>query len=115
MRQAGIIAAAALVALQEMPGRLAEDHANARRLAEGIGQIEGLSIEAGSVQTNIIYFNLVSDKVSVEEFIKRLEKKGVRLLCLGRPACFRMVTHYGIEGEDIDAALAALQEVMKGQ
>lgn len=114
MRQAGIIAAAAIVALREMPGRLAEDHANAHRLAEGIGQIEGLSIEAGSVQTNIIYFELVSDKVSVEEFIKRLEKKGVRLLCLGGSSCFRMVTHYGIEGEDIDAALAALRAVMKG-
>jgi threonine aldolase len=88
MRQAGIIAAAAIVALREMPGRLAEDHANARRLAEGIEQIEGLSIEAGSVQTNILYFNLVSDKISVEEFVKKLEKRGVRLLCLGGGGLF---------------------------
>lgn len=115
MRQGGILAAAAIVALQEMPGRLAEDHANARCLAEGIEQIKGLSIEAGAVQTNILYFELVSDKLSVDEFIKRLEKRGIKLLCVGRPACFRMVTHYGIEGEDIETALAAMEEVMKGR
>jgi threonine aldolase len=94
--------------------RLAEDHVNARRLAEGVAQIDGLSVDIAAVQTNIIYFDLVSDRLSVEEFLTRLEKKGVKLLCTGRPARFRMVTHYGIEAEDIGAALAALRDVMEG-
>jgi threonine aldolase len=114
MRQAGIIAAAGIVALEEMVERLAEDHVNARRLAEGVAQIDGLSVNIAAVQTNIIYFDLVSDRLSVEEFLTRLEKKGVKLLCTGRPARFRMVTHYGIEAEDIGAALAALRDVMEG-
>jgi threonine aldolase len=113
MRQAGIIAAAGIVALEEMVERLAEDHVNARRLAEGIAEIDGLSIDIAAVRTNIIYFDLVSYRLSVEEFLRRLEQKGIKLLCTGRPARFRMVTHYGIEAEDIDAALAGLREVMK--
>lgn len=113
MRQAGIIAAAGIVALEEMVERLAEDHVNARYLAEGIAQIDGLSIDIAAVQTNIIYFDLVSDQLSVEEFLRRLEQKGIKLLCISRPARFRMVTHYGIEVEDIDAALAGLRNVMK--
>ncbi len=113
MRQAGIIAAAGIVGLEEMVERLAEDHVNARRLAEGIAPIDGLSIDIAAVRTNIIYFDLVSDRLSVEEFLRRLEQKGIKLLCTGRPARFRMVTHYGIEAEDIDAALAGLREVMK--
>ena len=113
MRQAGIIAAAGIVALDEMVERLVEDHVNARRLAEGIAQIDGLSIDIAAVQTNIIYFDLVSYRLSVEEFLRRLEQKGIKLLCTGRPARFRMVTHYGIEAGDIDAALAGLREVMK--
>jgi len=113
MRQAGIIAAAGIVGLEEMVERLAEDHVNARHLAEGIAHIDGLSIDIAAVQTNIIYFDLVSHRLSVEEFLRRLEQKGIKLLCTGRPARFRMVTHYGIEAEDIDAALAGLREVMK--
>jgi threonine aldolase len=113
MRQAGIIAAAGIVALEEMVERLAEDHVNARYLAEGIAQIDGLSIDIAAVQTNIVYFDLVSGQLSVEEFLRRLEQKGIRLLCTGRPARFRMVTHYRIGAEDIDAALAGLREVMK--
>jgi threonine aldolase len=113
MRQAGVIAAAGIVALEEMVERLAEDHVNARRLAEGISQIDGLSIDIAAVQTNIIYFDLMSGRLSVEEFLKRLEEKGIKLLFIGRPARFRMVTHYGVGAEDIDVAVAGLREVMK--
>jgi threonine aldolase len=113
MRQAGVIAAAGIVALEEMVERLAEDHVNARRLAEGISQIDGLSIDVGAVQTNIIYFDLVSGRVSAEEFLRRLEQKGIKLLRTGGPARFRMVTHYGIGAEDIEVALAGLREVME--
>jgi threonine aldolase len=113
MRQAGVLAAAGIVALEQMVDRLAQDHANARSLAEGIARIEGLLIDVAGVQTNIIYFDLVSSRLSAETFLARLEKRGVRFLQTGGPNRFRMVTHYGIEAEDIDATLAALQEVMK--
>lgn len=113
MRQAGIIAAAGIIALEQMVERLKEDHTNARRLADGIDQIEGLSIDLAAVQTNILYFDLVSDKVDVQTFLTRLGEKGVRLLHIGGPRCFRVVTHYGIEAEDIDVTLAAMREVME--
>ena len=113
MRQAGVLAAAGIVALEEMVERLAEDHANAKRLAEGIAQIEGLSIDAAVVQTNILYFELVSDKNEVQTFLTRLGEKRIKLLHIGGPRRFRIVTHYGIEAEDVDVTLKALREVMK--
>ncbi len=113
MRQAGIIAAAGIVAVEKMVERLKEDHANARRLAEGIDKIEGLSIDLTVVQTNIVYFELVSDRIDVEAFLMRLGEKEIKLLRIGGPRRFRVVTHYGIEAEDIDVTLKALKEVMK--
>lgn len=113
MRQAGIIAAAGIVALEEMVDRLAEDHANARRLAEGIAVITGLATEPDRVRTNILYIDLVDRHFSDEEFMARLKKKGVLLSHPG-PARFRMLTHYGIGEAEIEAALNALNEVMQG-
>lgn len=111
MRQAGIIAAAGVVALQQMVDRVAEDHKNTRRLAEGIAQIRGLSIDPARVQTNIIYFDIAADRLAPEKLVTELGKRGIKLLCLG-PSRLRMVTHSGISSEDIDLALAALAEVM---
>jgi len=113
MRQAGIIAAAGIVALEEMIDRLAEDHANARRLAEGIAGIDGLATDPVRVLTNILYIDLADKRFSDEEFLRRLAGKGVRLSHTG-PARFRMLTHYGIGEAEIDVALKALQEVMQG-
>ena len=113
MRQAGIIAAAGIVALETMVERLAEDHANARRLAEGIAGIAGIATEPARVMTNILYIDLTDRRFSDEEFLKRLAARGVRLSHTG-PARFRMLTHYGITAGDIDAALTALREVMQG-
>ena len=113
MRQAGIIAAAGIVALKEMTDRLADDHANARRLAEGIARIPGLKTDSARVKTNILYIDLVDRLFSDEEFMNHLEEKGVRLSHTG-PARFRMLTHYGIGEAEIDAALIALHEVMQG-
>ena len=76
MRQAGIIAAAGIVALETMIDRLAEDHANARRLAEGIAAIAGLATEPARVQTNILYCDLAGGRFSDAEFIERLSAKG---------------------------------------
>ncbi len=112
MRQCGIIAASGLVALDQMIERLEEDHRNAHRLAEGIAQMTGLSIELERVRTNIIYFDLTSDWITTEEFLTQLDKRGVRALSTG-PSRFRMVTHYGITSGDIDRALIVLEEVMK--
>lgn len=111
MRQAGIIAAPGLVALDKMIARLADDHANARRLAEGIAKIEGLSIGLSMVKTNIIYFDVVNDKIHVDHIKAGLEKKGIKALPTG-PSRFRMVTHYGIEAKDIDKTLTALSAIM---
>lgn len=113
MRQCGIIAAAGVVALEQMVERLSEDHGNARRLAEGISQISGLSIELERIHTNIVYFDLVSDQLTDDELITRCEEKGVKFLSTG-PSRFRMVTHYGIHSDHIDATLAAMREVMEG-
>ncbi len=111
MRQCGIIAAAGIVALEEMVERLADDHANARRLAEGIARIEGLSIDLDTVVTNMFYFNLNSDRLTCDQFVQRLAEKGVKCLALP-PMGFRMVTYYGIEGSDIDCALKIIGEEM---
>jgi threonine aldolase len=112
MRQTGIIAAAGTVALEKMLARLKEDHENARNLAEGIDQIPGLSTDPDEARTNIIYFELVSQRLTTDEFIKRAGSKGLKFLPTG-PSRFRMVTHYGIEPEDIAEALAVISTVMK--
>jgi len=112
MRQAGVIAAAGITALQEMVDRLAEDHENARRLAEGVAGIGGLSIEPAKVQTNIIYFELDEERMTPKELVTELNKTGVKLLAVG-PRRLRAVTHYGISTEDIDLTVKALGEVMK--
>jgi len=112
MRQAGVIAAAGIKALEEMVDRLAEDHENARRLAEGIASINGFSIELAKVQTNIIYFELDEERMTPTELVTELDKKEVKLLSVGNRR-LRAVTHYGISAEDIDLTVKALGEVMK--
>ena len=112
MRQAGVIAAAGIVALDEMIDRIREDHENAARLARGINEIDGLSIDLARVQTNIVYFDVADDQKPAEEILARLASKGVKILKLG-PRRFRAVTHYGITSADIDQVVSALAEVMK--
>jgi threonine aldolase len=114
MRQAGIIAAAGVVALEEMIDRLAEDHANARRLAEGLAEIPGLSIDLERVQTNIVYLDLLDGGLGPDQFLARLREGGVKMSSTG-PRRFRAVTHYGIEAEDIEEALTVVRQVMKGE
>ena len=111
MRQAGIIAAAGIVALDQMVDRLKKDHTNARRLAEGIHQIEGLHIDLSRVQTNIIYFNLENNRITGEELLKQLDARGIKAFQTG-PGVFRMVTHHGIDENDIDTALSSIREAV---
>lgn len=105
MRQAGILAAAGLVALEEMIARLAEDHANARLLARGVAAIPGLECDATAVETNIIYYSVHCGAAT--EFVRRMAERGV-LVGGGR-----MVTHYGVEASDIETVLGAAHEVAR--
>ncbi len=112
MRQAGILAAAGIVALDKMIDRIQEDHDNAMRLARGIERIDGLSIDLARVYTNIVYFDVACEGLNAEELARRLSGRGVRMLSVG-PMRIRAVTHYGITAEDIDFALHALEEAMR--
>ena len=110
MRQSGIIAAAGITALEQMVDRLAEDHENAKRMAEGIARIPGLSIELNRIQTNIVYFDMADDGFSAGTLVKQLADRGIKILQVG-PRRIRVVTHYGISAEDIDLTLAAMSKV----
>jgi threonine aldolase len=110
MRQAGIIAAAGIVALETMVERLADDHANAQLLAQGLSIIPGLVIDPATVQTNIVMFAV--EGLSPVEFQRQLEERGVKMSSRGGNR-FRMVTHYGIERQDIEQALEIVRQVMK--
>jgi threonine aldolase len=106
MRQAGILAAAGIVALSEMTERLAEDHANARRLADGLANIEGLDLNPETVRTNIVFFEIRQEGLQAAEVSARLNLRGVKVLAVAKDR-FRAVTHYHITREDIDYALTA--------
>ncbi|MBW2638286.1 MAG: low-specificity L-threonine aldolase [Deltaproteobacteria bacterium] len=98
MRQTGVIAAAGIVALDEMRGRLAEDHANARLFAEEISKIPGFEVDLKNVRTNIVFFDVTDNRMEDAVIVTKLEEKGIKLLPLG-PAHFRIVTHFGITRE----------------
>ena len=108
MRQTGIFSAAGIVALDTMVDRMAEDHANARRLAEGLAQIEGVQIDADRVQTNIVYF-APTDRPA-KDLERMLGEDGVR--CFALDGQIRMVTHHHITPQDIEDTLQAVQRVM---
>jgi len=109
MRQAGVLAAAGIVALTEMVNRLAEDHANARRLAAGLAQIEALAVDPASVRTNIVFFDIADRRFSGTQLAASLAQEGLGVLALG-PQRLRAVTHRGIEADDIDRALEIIEE-----
>ena len=109
MRQVGVLAAAGLYALDHMVDRLAEDHANARTLAEGLAELPGVRCDLSRVQTNLVYFDL--EKMPATVFNDECAKRGV----LGGPTGprqVRLVTHYGIEARDIQSALQVFDEVL---
>jgi len=112
MRQAGVLAAAGLVALNEMVDRLAEDHANARRLADGLAGVAGLKLDPERYITNIIYFDVVKPGLNAAELAAVLQKEGVRMLASG-PRTLRAVTHYEVTAVDIEYALSVMAKVMK--
>ena len=109
MRQAGIIAAAGLVALNEMVDRLAEDHANARRLARGLAEL-GLPVNLAAVQTNIVIVPAPGGDAPV--FQQRLADRGVLATRIGADQA-RLVTHYGITAAEIEEALGRIEAGLK--
>jgi len=112
MRQAGVIAAAGLVALEESPKRLHEDHANARRLAEGLAELPGIRIDPESVVTNIVIFDVSETGQTPGTICERLNGEG--LLAFGWDSVIRMVTHNGISAHEVDEAIAAVRGVVMG-
>ena len=112
MRQTGVLAAAGIVALNEMIDRLAEDHANARRLAKGLAGISGLELDPGRYATNIVYFDVIQQGLIAAELVTRLQQKGVRVLAAG-PRTLRAVTHYEVTAPDIEYALSVMAKAMR--
>ncbi|MFH1523903.1 MAG: low-specificity L-threonine aldolase [Chloroflexota bacterium] len=113
MRQAGILAAAGIVALEKMTERLSEDHARAKKLADGLRQVPGLVLDAGTPATNMVFFSLAPDVQSTtEEVIDGLKKNGVLIGAEGE-RYFRLVTHYWIDDAGIEKTIAAFRDVLQ--
>lgn len=108
MRQAGVLAAAGLIALEEGPKHLAEDHANARLLAEALAHIEGVAIDLDSVETNIVVFRLTNGMRGAD-LVARLKARGALANALG-PDLVRLVTHLDVSRDDCVKAAGILAE-----
>lgn len=106
-RQAGILAAAGIVALEEMVDRLAEDHGNARQLAQGLLTL-GLDIDLAQVQTNIVHIGLYSLGLDAAEFCGQLSNMGIKAKVIGKQEA-RMVTHKDVASEDIETVVSAVK------
>jgi threonine aldolase len=112
MRQAGIIAAGGIYALRHHVKRLAEDHANARRLAEGLAKLPGIKLDPATVETNLVFFDLTGS-IDAPAAVQGLLARGVRMGALG-PRTIRAVTHLDVSAAAIDKTLAAAREIFRG-
>ncbi len=111
MRQAGILAAAGIVALEKMVERLKEDHKNARSLGESLDKVEKIRVDLETVQTNMVYLDLHESDMDTYQFLSKLAKYNI----LGSPrppTKVRLVTHYGIDEEDIYTTIEAIKEIV---
>ncbi len=106
LRQAGVIAAPGIVALETMVDRLREDHANARALAEGLAGIRGITVDLATVQTNIVRYDIAGLGMDASVYVAKLREQGI--LTSGAGTKIRMVTHRMISREDIDTTLRAI-------
>ena len=112
MRQAGVLAAAGLISLEKMTGRLGQDHARAKNLFEGLKQVQGLKLDARS-SSNMIYFDL-ADRITLTEnqIIEEMKKYGVLVDWAG-PRRFRLVTHYWVDDVGVEKAIKGFSEILK--
>ena len=111
MRQAGVLAAAGLVALEKMTDRIIDDHKNARTLAAGISNINGIRINLERVKTNIIYFSLDHPKVGGALLLEKMAGKNIHFFELG-PSWFRLVTHAGVSKDDVDDVVGEFERIL---
>jgi threonine aldolase len=110
-RQAGVIAAAALVALEEGPKRLHEDHANARRLAEGVAEIVPGTLKPEEVETNIVFADPSPLGITAAEVVDRLKDEGVLVTLVAGKV--RMLTHVDVTAEDVETAIGAWRRIAR--
>jgi threonine aldolase len=114
MRQAGIIAAAGIYALEHHVDRLAEDHERARRLARGLAELPGVAVDAERVDSNIVIFDLRGSGLTAEEFARRtLERSGVRFSVIG-PTLARAVFHLDVPADGVERAMSAARSAFRG-
>ena len=113
MRQAGILAAAGLVALSESPPKLEADHSNARKLAEAAAEMPGVSVDPESVQTNIVILDVSKANKSSFEICERLENVGILAIPFGD--AIRLVTHFDVSVEDIEITIREMRSVVSGK
>ncbi len=111
MRQAGVLGAAGLIALEEMPQRLVEDHANAKYLAQQLAAIPSLRLDPTKVQTNIVIFDIGGTGVTAPELSKKLKSRGI-LMNGPTPTTMRAVTHYDVARADCQQAVNAIREAL---
>ena len=110
MRQVGVLAAAGVVALDESPAKLLQDHENAKRLAKGVDELSGVEIDIENVHTNIVIFDVSSARFSSAEICEQLKNKEILAISFGDQ--IRMVTHYDVSAEDIETALSELNSIL---
>jgi threonine aldolase len=112
MRQAGVLAAAGLVALEDGPKRLLMDHENAKHLARGLASIPGITVNVEKVQTNIVIFSLEGSGMQSADFISELRNRNILVLPVD-DIRVRMVTHLELDRAAIDRAIEAASEIMR--
>lgn len=110
MRQVGILAAAGIIALEESPKRLHIDHENAKKLAEGVANLKGVSIEAEKVQTNIVIFDVSETGKTSAQIIEELKTENIFAIPFGK--AIRMVTHCDVSRDDIEKTLRVLEKII---
>lgn len=111
MRQAGILAAAGIVALESMVDRLVDDHRRARRLAEAVAMLPGIQLDLDEVQTNMVFFRVTGPGYDTQSFLRALLENGVRMAELGHGR-IRAVVHYQIGDADIDATVEVFRQLL---
>jgi threonine aldolase len=110
-RQAGVLAAAALVALEEMVDRLTEDHRHARQLADGLAALDGIELDPTRIQTNIVYFKVTQPGWDAARLSQALATTEIRINPTG-PNQLRAVTHYQIDAEQVDWTVATVKKLL---
>lgn len=111
MRQAGVIAAAGIVAISEMVERLADDHANAKRLAHGLAATEGIQIDVDAVETNLVFFEVVHEEVNAAQLSAGLAERGVLINPAGARR-LRAALNYHVTEADVETTLTAIRAVL---